>query len=103
MGCGFTGSRLRFGHERIPLPRIYISNFIVPCRFRWPWAETASARTGCGRESEVVAEKTLGDLLVDAKSKQIPPISSKHTVQQTIAHTPTGSSDMVVVQTKACS
>ena len=56
---------------------------------------------GCGGESEVVAEKTPGDLLVDAKSKQTPPISSKHTVQQTIAHTPTGSSDMVVVRTKA--
>ena len=44
---------------------------------------------------------TRRDLLVDARSRQTPPISSKHTAQQTIAHTPTGSSDMVVVQTRA--
>jgi hypothetical protein len=40
--------------------------------------------------------RTRRDLLIDAKSKQIPPASSRHTVPHATAHTPAGSSDMVV-------
>ena len=44
--------------------------------------------------------RTRGDLLIDAKSRQIPPINSRHTVPHATAHTPAGSSDMVVVKFK---
>ena len=49
---------------------------------------------GCRGGSKGCAMKARGDLLIDAKSKQSPPISSKHTVPHTTTHTPAGSSDM---------
>ena len=89
--------RLRLGHQKIPLSWIYIFDFIVRARVGWPWTKTAGARMGCRGESEVRAKRARGDLLLDAKSRQIPPKSSRHTVQQTIAQAPAGSSDIVVV------
>jgi len=44
--------------------------------------------------------RNRGDLLIDAKSRQIPPINSRHTVPHTTAHAPAGSSDMVVAKFK---
>jgi hypothetical protein len=49
---------------------------------------------GCRGGSKGCAMRARGDLLIDAKSKQSPPISSKHTVPHTTTHTPAGSSDM---------
>jgi hypothetical protein len=99
MDYGRSGSslHLRLGYEKISLSRIYTFSFIAHARAEWPWAKTTGARMGCRGESEARAKRTRGDLLLDAKSRQIPPNSSRHTVEQTITHAPAGWSVMVVV------